>query len=62
MNAKLSVFVICVKAIMYLSLYNLLDCTFKYYINQLKGILTILTYFTQYKKKLFDDGYWEIFF
>ena len=29
MNAKLSVFVICVEAIVYLLLYNLHDCTFK---------------------------------
>ena len=29
MNAKMSVFVICVEPIIYLSLYNLHDCTFK---------------------------------
>ena len=29
MNAKISMFVICVKAIIYLLLYNLHDCTFK---------------------------------
>ena len=29
MNAKISVFVICVQAIIYLLLYNLHDCTFK---------------------------------
>ena len=29
MNAKISVFVICVEAIIYLLLYNLQDCTFK---------------------------------
>ena len=28
MNAKISVFVICIEAIMYLLLYNLHDCTF----------------------------------
>ena len=28
MNAKISVFVICVEAIIYLSLYDLHDCTF----------------------------------
>ena len=28
MNAKMSVFVICVESIIYLSLYNLHDCTF----------------------------------
>ena len=30
MNAKVSVFAICVEAIIYLLLYNLHDCTFKY--------------------------------
>ena len=30
MNAKISVFVICVEAIIYLLLCNLHDCTFKY--------------------------------
>ena len=29
MNAKISVFVICVEVIIYLLLYNLHDCTFK---------------------------------
>ena len=29
MNAEISVFVICVEAIIYLLLYNLHDCTFK---------------------------------
>ena len=29
MNAKILLFVICVEAITYLSLYNLHDCTFK---------------------------------
>ena len=29
MNAKISVLVICVKAVIYLVLYNLNDCTFK---------------------------------
>ena len=29
MNAKISVFVICIEVIIYLLLYNLLDCTFK---------------------------------
>ena len=29
MNAKISVFIICVKAIRYLLFYNLHDCTFK---------------------------------
>ena len=31
MNAKISVFVICVGAILHLLLYNLHDCTFKIY-------------------------------
>ena len=31
MNAKISVFVICVEAIIYLLLYNLHDCTFNSY-------------------------------
>ena len=30
MNAKVSVFVICVEAIIYLLVYNLHDCTFNY--------------------------------
>ena len=29
MNAKISIFVICVKTIVHLSLYDLYDCTFK---------------------------------
>ena len=29
MNVKISVFIICVEAIIYLLLYNLHDCTFK---------------------------------
>ena len=32
MNAKISEFVICVEAIIYLLLYNLHDCTFKHVI------------------------------
>ena len=32
MNAKFSVFVICVEAIIYLLLYNLRDCTFKHFL------------------------------
>ena len=31
MNAKISVLVICFKAIIYLLLYNLHDCTFDYF-------------------------------
>ena len=30
MNAKISVFIICVEAIIYLLLFNLHDCTFKF--------------------------------
>ena len=30
MNAKISVFVICIEAIMYFLLYNLHDCNFNY--------------------------------
>ena len=30
MNAEISLFVICVEAIIYLLLYNLHDCTFKF--------------------------------
>ena len=39
MNAKISVFVICVEAIIYLLLYDLPDCTFKQEL-KLKRILT----------------------
>ena len=39
MNAKISVFVICVETIMYLLLYDLPDCTFKQEL-KLKRILT----------------------
>ena len=43
MNAKISVFVICVEAIIYLSLYNLHGCTFKHSILQVFQIVTNLT-------------------
>ena len=33
MNAKMSLFVICVEAIIYLLLYNLHDCTFNNHVN-----------------------------
>ena len=33
MNMKISVFFICVEAIIYLLLYNLYDCTFNYLFN-----------------------------
>ena len=37
MNVKISVFVISVEAIIYLLLYNLHDCTFKYVYKDFKG-------------------------
>ena len=40
MNAKISVFVICVETIMYLLLYDLRDCDFNFWI-----VKTILSYF-----------------
>ena len=36
MNAKISVFAICVKTIIYLLLYDLHDCTFKYLFSCIK--------------------------
>ena len=42
MNAKISVFVICVETIMYLLLYDLRDCDFNFWI-----VKTILSYFFQ---------------
>ena len=36
MNAKMSVLVICVEAIMYLLLYNLHDCTFQQFFISIK--------------------------
>ena len=42
-NAKNSVFVICVEAIIYLLLYNLSDCTFKH--TTQKPFKTLLTTF-----------------
>ena len=47
MNAKISVFVVCVAAIIYLLLYNLHDCTFnmhKYietYLMEFRSLATI---------------------
>ena len=41
MNANISVFVICVEAIIYLLLYNLHDCTFK--IATLFSIATLIS-------------------
>ena len=45
MNAKISVFVICVEAMMYLLLYNLYDSTFNWGFNHklLKKIMSFLT-------------------
>ena len=45
MNAQISVFVICVESIVYLLLYNLNDCTFKYstiYINVFLKVSLVL--------------------
>ena len=45
MNAQISVFVICVESILYLLLYNLNDCTFKYstiYINVFLKVSLVL--------------------
>ena len=47
MNAKISVFVICVEAIIYLLLYNLHDCTFKGGMNAYdQGISTVFSSFS----------------
>ena len=48
MNAKISVFVICVEAIIYLLLYNLRDCTFKTKKDYFKRAFYIL-YFRAFK-------------
>ena len=37
MNAKISVFAICVEVIIYLLLHNLHDCTFKHMLESNKG-------------------------
>ena len=42
MNAKLSVFVICLEEIIYLSLYNFHDCTFKQHTTFLKLCLFMI--------------------
>ena len=39
MNAKISIFVICVEAIRYLLLHNLLDCTFKKNVDRVSRFL-----------------------
>ena len=49
MNAKISVFVICVETIIYLSLYNLHDCTFK--ANSLSLTLPCKVYFESERSK-----------
>ena len=48
MNVKISVFVICVEVIIYLSLYNLHDCSFKNKINQSHKLFTV-------KKAFFEE-------
>ena len=60
MNAKISMFVNCSEAIIYLLLYNLHDCTFKAIVNLLsyekKKILILFGnnhYITPYKKNCF---------
>ena len=47
MNAKISVIIICVEAIIYLLLYNLHDCTFKSETNEI------------FKKKQLYTELWE---
>ena len=41
MNAKISVLVICVEAIIYLLLYNLHDCTFNFLILRYIGLFSL---------------------
>ena len=55
MNAKISVFVICVEAIIYLSLYNILDCTFK---GALSGLRQFLA--TENSLKLMKNAFYFI--
>ena len=43
MNVKMSVFVTCVEAIMYLLLYHLHDCTFKQFFISIKFCIIIIT-------------------
>ena len=55
MNAKISVFVICVEAIICLSLYNILDCTFK---GALSGLRQFLA--TENSLKLMKNAFYFI--
>ena len=43
-NVKISVFAICVEAIMYLLLYNLHDCTFKMIFHHVTAIFTFFNH------------------
>ena len=52
MNAKTSVFVICVEAIIYLLLYNLHKCTFKGYVFYLNLFITTV-FLKQFFKRPF---------
>ena len=54
-NAKISVFVICVEAIIYLLLYNLHDCTFKGIDEKLpKNRLLIANFSLFYQNTIFE--------
>ena len=48
MNGKLSVFVICIDAIIYMLLYNFHDCTFKIFIphQKLNDVILSVSYLT----------------
>ena len=43
MNAKISVFIVCVEVIIYLVIYNLHDCTFKFWIFRLEQVLNFIS-------------------
>ena len=51
MNVKISVFVTCAKAIIYLLLYNLHDCTFKDFFNKYDQIRRKLQIWSDLLKK-----------
>ena len=52
MNAKISVFVICIETVIYLLLYNLHDCTFNgLHINYIFNLETIPFIYYLYNKK-----------
>ena len=53
MDAKISVFVICVKAIIYLLLYNLHDCTFS-------GIMNAESSTTLYENYFLSKCFWYL--